>query len=244
MDDIELTPPHMNSSPALLQTFEQRFLAIQASAPEVAKSVHNEATASVAAMMINQVKDFEDEIEASDLAKDRDTFFKYHRALSGMVTRFTKPCKALRGQMQTAIDNWRADLRRKAEADRLELEAKLRKEAEARKLKDAARIDKLQGPQAASAALSRPIEYTPPPIALPKIDNVIWKKIYTVQIDNPRQFLAAFAEAAPDAVINESYVTINVPKLERLAAQRDGKLSWPGLSVFEGEKGQTQRRSA
>jgi hypothetical protein len=240
----ELTPPQVSISPTVLKSFEQRALTIHRAAPVMAK-VDTKEKADDAARWINQVKNFEDEVEASEIAVARGVFFKFHAGLVRMCKQFTEPCKNDRDMVQAGIDKWGAEERRKANIQREKDEAKLKKEAEQRKLQDAARVEKLgKGPKAVNASLSRPIIYTPPPIALPKVKDMIWKKKYVVEVQDVRLFLKSIVDGGPDALINEDYVTIDTGKLEELAAQRDGKLPWPGLAIFESEKGQTQRRTA
>lgn len=155
-----------------------------------------------------------------------------HKAICALEARFIAPLDEARGFVQPKVIAYEEEAQRRAEAERIRLEAELRKEEEARRLNEAIAAEEAGVPpevtdEILEAPVVAPPVYVPPQTA--QVKGVARTVTWSAQVEDLHALVRFVAEKKEWL----NLLTVNQSALNSLAKSQKELLSLPGVRVVK-----------
>lgn len=174
-------------------------------------------------------------IEEGVLGTVRALFHKKWLDSKAEIDQYVDPAKKWNKEVLDAATKKRDQIKAALAAAEAKKNAKLEEKAVALREEAAKVLIEAGKPKAAKVLLNKPLAFTPVSFPMPKIKGAVWKKNYSITIEDLPELLMFIAKNKNRTYIGLIDQNDLIAKLEKLAVDLDGNMGeFPGIKCFQG----------
>ena len=184
---------------------------------------------------VAEKKSFIKQVEDGVLGTVRAIWHKKWFDQNQEIKEYVDPAKKWNKEVLDAATKKREQIKAALAAQEAKKNAKLEEKAKAQREEQAQALIEQGKPKAAKVLLNKPLAFTPVSFPMPKIKGAVWKKNYTVTVDDLPELLMFIAKNKNRTYLALINQTDLIAKLEKLAVDLDGNMGeFPGITCFQG----------
>lgn len=184
----------------------------------------------------NEKQTFIKQVEEGVLGTVRAIWHKKWFESNAEIKEYVDPAKRWKKEVMDAVTKKRQQIKLALAAAEAKKNAKLEEKAIAQREEQAQALIEAGKAKAAKVLLNKPLTFTPVSFPMPKIKGAVWKKNYTVTIEDLAELLIFIAKNKDRTFLGLIEQDVLVSRLEALAVQLDGNMAeFKGIKCFQGE---------